>query len=155
MNAYSTFYSISFQRQLSVFFYPFLFALLSETWPSSGCYWAVRPNAQNHVSFQSFRGVVSACSPLKCFFVILQMTQRHTPVAQVCFHQKVIPIPFNAFIGPVTQAVVSANWFDTVQTGNVMKDSGETVFTNSQSSFSRRPRNEKHNLTYIMEWEKY
>lgn len=53
------FYSVFFQRQLSVFFYPFLFTLLSETWPGSGCYWAVRPNAQNHVSFQSFRGVVS------------------------------------------------------------------------------------------------
>lgn len=92
---------------------------------------------------------------LTLFFVISQTTQRHTPVAQVCFHQIVIPFPFSAFTGlwHKAQPAVSANWFHTIQTGNVMKGSRETVFTNSGRSFSRRPSNEKHNPTYITERE--
>lgn len=76
---------------------------LSETWPRL---WMLLKSASQSpepcfTAILQRRGV---CSPLQHFFVILQMTHRYTPVAQVCFHQKVIPVPFRAFIGPVTQS---------------------------------------------------
>ncbi len=65
---------------------------LSETWP--------KPRTVFHCNHTETWCLFS----LQHFFVILQMNQRYTPVAQVCSHQKVIPVPFRAFLGPVTQS---------------------------------------------------